>query len=541
MATYPWIWYSSASRSSFGSFYDGGTTAAEPLASVNVALTTKNTDFGRVHRSAIYVKNGVSGRDYEYEAVLIFSNSSLPTDELNLDLYNVCDLDLRSLVNDNGNGYSAFYVRVGYNIDGGSDTSKGIYSRTNVSTTMNNLSTSYSYTNPPVPIYTDRQQWLDYVKIQEWETVPSVTGKLGTQVLSRVKADELNNGNPVSNASSSVIQSLSESTKLANLAQGLSAETPILYTDDVNYMSLTPTANNTCTLKFYLDNSLIYTLTGVSTNTYLQFLKDDAGEVEKPSLIYKSGSDTYLFHPDFSSDGRDVVRYDANNIVPVGNFSATSSLDNAPEGSLCSSTLDSYIINNGEIYLDDTVAPYGDYLIWGYDPTKNQDVIDPNGTITFHASYKRTDTIPQNTGYSLLYLWMCYKEAWDDDRADYSSDFIESWGTRSYWSGFLSAAAWDNTESVGFNTAWHDTDFNPNTYFTLNTWYDAKQIWQLTNGNITRAEFYLDNVLVNSYDITEPEELTPCFNVINSNKRLTSITLSICPYLHVKDVYISYE
>lgn len=532
---YPWIFYSSASRSSFGSFYDGSSTeSAQPLSSCPAAIETKYTEFGRIHRSAIYVKNAVSGINYEFEAAFIFAADNLPTDELNLDLYNVCDLDLRPLVLDNNNGYSGFYVRVGYNIDGGSDTSKGIYSRSNNSSTMNNLSASYSYTVPPVPIYTDRNQWLAYVRAQDWETVPSVRGKLGTQHLSKVKADALNNGESVTGASGSVIDTLAETTKLSTLAQGLSAETPVLYTDDVNYMSLTPTANNTCTLKFYLDNSVIYTLTGVSTNAYLQFIKDAANEVMKPSIIYKAGQESYLFAPNFYSDGRDTVRYDPNASVIV----ATDSGDlahNYPEGALFDdSNENAFIISSGEAYWSNGITCD---VAWGFDITKNQAIIDPNSTVTFHIKCKRTGTVTGSYGIQAVTLELCsddYHVPSLPNDSNYYMNFVPL--TRQY--AYAGASDSDN-ETTHFDEFWNDEmNFNANS-MTIDTWYDFKFVWQLSGGIISTITYYIDNEQIG----TTKNVLSvgvPFINVIGTNRKLSTIDLWIANNMRVKDLYIEY-
>ena len=120
-----------------------------------------------------------------------------------------------------------------------------------------------------------------------WQSVPSISGKNGISLLSIIKSSAINSGDAVTGASADAFDRLEESTKISALIQGISEETPIIYSDDVNYMSITPTANNTCTLKFYLHGNVIYTLTDVNINAYLSFLIDEANGIMKPSIIYE--------------------------------------------------------------------------------------------------------------------------------------------------------------------------------------------------------------------------------------------------------------
>lgn len=120
-----------------------------------------------------------------------------------------------------------------------------------------------------------------------WQSVPSIRGKNGISLLSIIKSSAINSGDAVSRATADAFDRLEETTKISTLIQGISEETPIIYSDDVNYMSITPTANNTCTLKFYLHGNVIYTLTNVSVNAYLSFLIDETNGIMKPSIIYE--------------------------------------------------------------------------------------------------------------------------------------------------------------------------------------------------------------------------------------------------------------
>ena len=135
--------------------------------------------------------------------------------------------------------------------------------------------------------YDDALNYLNPLPTYTWQSVPSVSGKNGISLLSIIKSSAINSGDAVTGASADAFDRLEESTKISALIQGISEETPIIYSDDVNYMSITPTANNTCTLKFYLHGNVIYTLTDVNINAYLSFLIDEANGIMKPSIIYE--------------------------------------------------------------------------------------------------------------------------------------------------------------------------------------------------------------------------------------------------------------
>lgn len=387
--------------------------------------------------------------------------------------------------------------------------------------------------------YYDTDAWYNDLKdyaippiTYTWQSVAGVSGRLGNQILSKVNANYINGGNPVSNATGDKFDVLSESTKLSNLAAGLSAETPVLYTDDVNYMSLTPTANNTCTLKFYLDGSVVYSLTGVSTNAYLQFLKDTGNEIMKPSIIYKTnGTESDLFRPNFYSDGRDTVRYDPTDMVVV---SKSGELDPSyPEGALWTYIDDEpYLtISNGECHWDDN-GHWTD-ICWAFDTAKNQAVIDPYAQVTFSITAKRTMSISLPLG---AYAYVVHCGIYSEPDYVYHLDFV------SYRYVTSSASNYTTYTPTYFAPEWYDDmDFNPNTDMELNVWYNFKQIWQLSNGVISSMSYYINNTLIGTKTVGLSNDAVPFINIVGTNRPISGIFLDVCSGFTVKDFYIEYD
>ena len=122
----------------------------------------------------------------------------------------------------------------------------------------------------------------------------------------------------------------------------------------------------------------------------------------KPSIIYKAGQESYLFAPNFYSDGRDTVRYDPNASVAVATNSGDFAHDYA-EGALFDDSYNKdFIISSGEAYWGNNVS---DEVAWGFDITKNQAVIDPYSSVIFHIKCKRTGTVtPSSWGTQAVTL-----------------------------------------------------------------------------------------------------------------------------------------
>ena len=134
----------------------------------------------------------------------------------------------------------------------------------------------------------------------QWQSVSSISGKNGILLLSTIKSDAINSGDPVSGASASAFDSLESTSKLSTLANGKTEETPIVYSDDENYMAIKDNGDNTCDLRFYLEGQSLLKIQNASQNAYLSMLEDDTNQVVKPSIIYKSGN-TYSYNTESPS------------------------------------------------------------------------------------------------------------------------------------------------------------------------------------------------------------------------------------------------
>lgn len=162
-----------------------------------------------------------------------------------------------------------------------------------------------------------RQQMYELISgsqipIFNWQSLSSISGKLGTFNLSTIKDEFINDGNAISGASASNFNSLETSTKLSTLLSNY------IYTDWVNYVSISDTGNDTCELKFYLNYSCIYTLSEVSTNAYFSMLVDEELEVAKPSIIYENnGSYSYNQEEPTDTEMENLYKWlTANNNTP---------------------------------------------------------------------------------------------------------------------------------------------------------------------------------------------------------------------------------
>lgn len=221
---------------------------------------------------------GVENEVFNYNGIRLTVQYSSGTTGILIYLYNENTIVFSA---NDGNSYLTYGLALG--IDDSQHLGYISIVRT-ISGTRYGIFTAYEYGS------LDYYNWIKGIPlpiIYQWQSVPSVSGKNGISLLSIIKSSAINSGDPVSGASADAFDRLEETTKISTLIQGITEETPIIYSDDVNYMSITPTANNTCTLKFYLHGSVIYTLTDVSINAYLSFLIDETNGIMKPSIIYE--------------------------------------------------------------------------------------------------------------------------------------------------------------------------------------------------------------------------------------------------------------
>lgn len=133
-----------------------------------------------------------------------------------------------------------------------------------------------------------------------WYSVSSISGNGKITSLSQIASASINGGEPVTSASASAFDSLVASSKLSALASGKTEETPIVYSDDENYLAIKDNGDNTCNLRFYLEGQSLLKIQNASQNAYLSILEDDTNQVVKPSIIYKSGN-TYSYNTESPS------------------------------------------------------------------------------------------------------------------------------------------------------------------------------------------------------------------------------------------------
>lgn len=136
--------------------------------------------------------------------------------------------------------------------------------------------------------------------VYTWQSVPSISGKNGISLLSIIKSSAINGGDAVSGASADAFDSLESTSKLSTLASGKTEETPVIYSDDENYLAIKNNGDNTCDLRFYLEGQSLLKIQNASQNAYLSILEDDTNQVVKPSIIYKSGN-TYSYNTESPS------------------------------------------------------------------------------------------------------------------------------------------------------------------------------------------------------------------------------------------------
>lgn len=142
-----------------------------------------------------------------------------------------------------------------------------------------------------------------------WTTVPSISGKLGNFALSRVNDEDLNDGNPVTDALDDVIRTVSSQTYLPSLMANVPLYNTVeaIYAGQADYLAITPVLLLTDTvysLSFNMAGSTFYTVITGSGDAYLQFLIDDENEVAKLSVLYKltNNPNTWAYNEETMTD-----------------------------------------------------------------------------------------------------------------------------------------------------------------------------------------------------------------------------------------------
>lgn len=603
---YPYIWYDGSARSSFSSFYEDGETAAVPLAQSPIPLITKNTDFGYVLKSAIYVKNAdSSGSGYEYEVVLIFQDSQLPLNELDLDLDDVwwSSRSLLPLVEDNHNGYHAVYFRVGDQIT--PDVDKGIV-QGNTSTMMHYLTSGVSYTEPAVPIFTDRQLFLNYVQAPPVVIsagggathIAKVTGLLSS--LSNNVSDILivagggggggldsttpgngggyQGGSPKLNDTPVSGKSGTQSTGFGfGKGQG-SANTPgggggfyggyaaqhgvsgagagsgylgaSLLSGKVMYGNDVPVSSDIGTKTISVNSK------SSTPITYKPKMGNGYARITYMRSIPEPPEEHYLFQPDFNTDGKDLVHYDASNTVPF-DYDGYMNRD-VIEGKMFwddnenpySIDNDYYVLSNGELQWKNT-DPYTSYYYraacWAFDAGKNQNVVSENGTITIACDIKRVatfDTSENNLPEIILDLYNTFNSSYELPYWGMMTiNFLTYMGDSGH---YFSMSAWEREsgDSHGsISTDFDTTQYNVNTDMTLNEWYTFKYVIGLNNGYISTISLYINDTLRGTKQADPTYENAPCFYVDGSIPLKVECMILSCDsnVFKFKNLSIQYE
>ena len=225
--------------------------------------------------------------------------------------------------------------------------------------------------------------WYDFLKDHSappitytWQSVLSVSGKNGISFLSTIQSVYLNNGDPVNNAPANYIQFADDSNVAILVGEQVDDPTLvtiqyIVPTGTYEYIKLVykvdsaPTSITDGTAVDILQANRSVTISGIANgNTYFFKIFTDVSESEpyeftttKPPI-----ASNYVFELDLSTDGKDIVRYDA-----------TKDIGNHKQGELYGS---GYTI-------EDDILTASSWIYWDYDGTENPKFIPANCTLTF--------------------------------------------------------------------------------------------------------------------------------------------------------------
>lgn len=226
-----------------------------------------------------------------------------------------------------------------------------------------------------------------------WQSVPSISGKNGISFLSTIQSVYLNNGDPVNNAPANYIQFADDSNVAILVGEQVDDPTLvtiqyIVPTGTYEYIKLVykvdsaPTSITDGTAVDILQANRSVTISGIADgSTYFFKIFTDVSESEpyeftttKPPI-----ASNYVFELDLSTDGKDIVRYDA-----------TKDIGNHKQGELYGSG----------ISIEDDILTASSWIYWDYDGTENPKFIPANCTLTFEY-----DTFfPNGEGYLDWYV-----------------------------------------------------------------------------------------------------------------------------------------
>lgn len=331
-----------------------------------------------------------------------------------------------------------------------------------------------------------------------WQSVPSISGKNGILNLSQIASASINDGEAVSGASASAFDILESSSRIdalvnvAELDNGKARATytiPPLTSGSYSYAKLTykrgyiPTNKDDGT-SVDLDTTDLGTtktidVSGIITGSVYWFvIFTDKSESEPKQL--GANTEGLFFQIDLSTDGKDIVRYDASKTI-----------NNHKQGELYNNAGNpGYTISDG--VLDVTSVGNQRDIEWAYDTSENPQTIPQNCTLTFEYDCY----FPNGMGYLDWYV--------------YDSNIIQV----IYWC--------------------FDTKFS----FQANKWYNCKTVCKLVDGKITRCKYVVDGVEVSGGSIT-PIDM-PCTDKEGS-KGISYIDFNLTQRTKFKNMSIYYD
>lgn len=341
-----------------------------------------------------------------------------------------------------------------------------------------------------ITLYVDGELWVQAGPIQHtWQSVPSISGKNGILSLTQIKAESINDGEPVSGASDSAFTGMSDDNNVATLVDvgelnnnkaKVVYNIPALTSGNYSYAKLVykqgfiPTSKDDGTavdldLTDLGTNKTITVSNIVSGSVYWFVIFTDKSESDAVSL--GENTEGVFFELDLTTDGRDVIRYN-----PAKEFLG------AKQGEL--------VGNNFTI--SDGVLDTSYDISWYYDSAENPKSIPADCTLTFEY-----DTFfPNGEGYLDWYI-------------------IDSDDTqRIYWC------------------------FDTKHAFQANKWYNCKVVAKVENGKITRYKYVLDGAEVACG--TGDNILMPCTNT-DTSKGISRIYFDITRQTKFKNMSIYYD
>lgn len=227
-----------------------------------------------------------------------------------------------------------------------------------------------------INIWVDGELWSSAEVTYNWQSVPSISGKNGILLLSTIQSVYLNDGEPVNDALESYINFIDASKVAVLVEQEIDDLTKVTvkyvvpagtyeYIKLVYKVGSAPTSITDGTAIDILQTNRSVTISGIANgNTYFFKIFTDVSESEpyeftttKPPI-----ASNYVFELDLSTDGKDIVRYDA-----------TKDIGNHKQGELYGSG----------ISIEDGILTTSSWIYWDYDGTENPKFIPANCTLTF--------------------------------------------------------------------------------------------------------------------------------------------------------------